>query len=127
MQRSKIFWMVASLIFAIGVGYTIGTHHDKEALNTTVVRSYVLPFERADELKGESVMTGVEQMAGAIQEINWLLGSKNTEDQLIEDENLKQMRTALDRLPTPLREVLLLSEFSDMPYSKLFFGARSPQ
>ena len=43
----------------------------------------------------------------------------NAEDSAIDQESLKEMRIGLEKLPIEMREVLLLSQFSDMNYAEI--------
>jgi RNA polymerase sigma factor (sigma-70 family) len=53
--------------------------------------------------------------------INWLspAARPSSEDGMIHDQELVQMRQCLEKLPRDLREVLLLAEFSQMSYAQL--------
>lgn len=51
MQRNRLLWSGIFLVAAIAIGYLIAGKQAKENSESLLVRTYVLPFDRADELK----------------------------------------------------------------------------
>jgi len=55
----------------------------------------------------------------AVPILAWLLPVKTPEATLLENEELEALRAGLEKLPLNLREVLLLTEFSDMSQAEI--------
>jgi RNA polymerase sigma-70 factor, ECF subfamily len=55
----------------------------------------------------------------AVPVLNWLMPVKTPEATLLENEQLVRLRDSLEQLPLNLREVLLLTEFSDMSHAEI--------
>jgi len=51
MQRSKVIWIVVSLVAAIAVGFTVGTKKNQEHSDAPIVHTYKMSFEQADNFK----------------------------------------------------------------------------
>ncbi|MGZ3721716.1 MAG: RNA polymerase sigma factor [Bdellovibrionales bacterium] len=64
----------------------------------------------------------------ALQTVNWFSDdeSPGMEADFIQQQDFKQMRAALETLPHDLREVLLLSQFSDLNYEEIAAALEIP-
>ena len=51
MQSKKMIWVVVSLIAAIAVGFLAGSRRNAESVTATLVKTYNVPFDRAEEVK----------------------------------------------------------------------------
>ncbi len=51
MQRNRIIWVAVSLAAAITAGFLIGSRHSSESNTASVVKTYTVPSDRADEVK----------------------------------------------------------------------------